>query len=200
MDDSWHTHKQVSIIQVKVSRSQCGWLVYMCVMTHSYVCHDLFICVTWLIHICDTTFSISLLYITFIYVTWLVMSHVNESCHIWTSHVTYERVMSHMNESCHMWMSHVTYERVMSHMNESCHIYAVHNVRGINSAHAHAKMMPQKKWCQCHKLNYRRDATNSIIMKMTHSYWPRHRRRVTWCAHRDVTNSIITEMSRTLLS
>jgi len=70
------------------------------------------------------------------------MSHRNESCHIWASHVTYEWVMSHMNESClhlcltstshaishvskscHIWMSHVTYEWVMSHMNESCHIW-----------------------------------------------------------------------------
>jgi len=30
--------------------------------------------------------------------------------------------MSRMNESCHVWMSHVTYEWVMSRMNESCHI------------------------------------------------------------------------------
>ena len=29
-------------------------------------------------------------------------------------------VMSHMNESCLIWMSHVSYEWVMSHMNESC--------------------------------------------------------------------------------
>jgi len=62
------------------------------------------------------------------------MSHMNESCHIWMSHVTYEWVMSHMNESCHIWMSHhmkeschiwmshVTYEWVMSHMNEPCHV------------------------------------------------------------------------------
>ena len=28
-------------------------------------------------------------------------------------HVTYEWVMSHMNESCHIWMSHVTYERLI---------------------------------------------------------------------------------------
>ena len=48
---------------------------------------------------------------------------MNESCHIWMSHVTYERVMSHMNESCHIWMSHVKYESVMSHMNESCLTY-----------------------------------------------------------------------------
>jgi len=43
------------------------------------------------------------------------MSHMNESCHIWTSHVTYEWVMSHMNESCHIWISHIT------HPNASCH-------------------------------------------------------------------------------
>jgi len=62
---------------------------------------------------------------------------MNESCHIWKSHVTYERVRSHMKESCHIWrsqmgraaqmrelchiwMSRLTYECVMSHMNESC--------------------------------------------------------------------------------
>jgi len=27
------------------------------VMTHSYVCHDAFICVTWLMNICDVTHS-----------------------------------------------------------------------------------------------------------------------------------------------
>ena len=51
-----------------------------------------------------------------------VRSHMNESCYIRMSHVTYECVMLHMNESYHIWMSHVTYEWVMSHMNESCHI------------------------------------------------------------------------------
>ena len=39
-----------------------------------------------------------------------VMSHMNESCHIWMGHVTCEWVTSHMIESCHIWMSHVTYE------------------------------------------------------------------------------------------
>ena len=33
-----------------------------------------------------------------------VMSHINESCHISLSHVTYEYVMSHMNASCHISM------------------------------------------------------------------------------------------------
>jgi len=49
-----------------------------------------------------------------------VVQHVNDSWHIWKSHVT------HMNESCHThewvmsltWISHVTY------MDASCHAYA----------------------------------------------------------------------------
>jgi len=57
---------------------------------------------------------------------WWVMSYMNESCHIWMSHVTYEWVMSHMNESWRIWMSHFTYEWVMSHMNESFHIWISH--------------------------------------------------------------------------
>ena len=55
-----------------------------------------------------------------------VMSHMNESCHIWMSHVTYEWVMSHMNASCHIWMRHIMYEWVMSRINESCHIWMSH--------------------------------------------------------------------------
>jgi len=47
------------------------------------------------------------------------MSHINESCLIWMSHVSFEWVMSHMNESCLIWMSHVSYECVMPHMTES---------------------------------------------------------------------------------
>jgi len=32
------------------------WLIHMCDMTHSYVWHDSFICVMWLIHMCGMTF------------------------------------------------------------------------------------------------------------------------------------------------
>jgi len=85
----------------------------------------------WLSCICTQVTCVTLrcTYEWVIYVTCLCctrvicMSHMNESCHIWMSHVTYEWVMSHMNESCHIWMSHVTYEWVMSHMNAACHIW-----------------------------------------------------------------------------
>ena len=36
-----------------------------------------------------------------------VSCHVSR--HVWTSHITYQRVTSHTNESCHIWTSHVTY-------------------------------------------------------------------------------------------
>jgi len=49
------------------------------------------------------------------------MSHMNESCHIWMSHVKYEWVYCYL--CCHVWMSHVTCEWVMSHMNESCQVW-----------------------------------------------------------------------------
>jgi len=49
-------------------------------MTHSYVWHDSFICVTWLIHMCDVTHSYvwhdSFTYVTYAkWPTWLGRSH-----------------------------------------------------------------------------------------------------------------------------
>ena len=57
------------------------------------------------------------------------VTHVNESCY------KYQWVMSHMNESCHVWMSHVTYGWVMSHMNASCHIRMSHVTHMNQSYH-----------------------------------------------------------------
>jgi len=48
------------------------WLIRMCDMTHSYVWHDSFICVTWLIHMCDMTHVHVHSYAS--YVTWLIHS------------------------------------------------------------------------------------------------------------------------------
>ena len=41
----------------------------------------------------------------------LWMRHLNESCLIWTSHVSSERVTSHLNESCLIWTRHVSHSR-----------------------------------------------------------------------------------------
>jgi len=103
----------------------------ICDMTHSYVWHDSFICVTWLIHIWDMTYSYTW-HDSFIYVTWLILSRdktwhsccvtpMNKPWHV--RHVTHmnEPRLSRMNKSWHtsIGMRHVdgsrhTYEWVMS--------------------------------------------------------------------------------------
>jgi len=48
---------------------------------------------------------------------------LNEACHIWMRHVTYEWGMSHMNEACHIWKRHVTCFHML---NEACHTMRTH--------------------------------------------------------------------------
>jgi len=50
------------------------WLIHMCDMTHSYVWHDSFICVTWLIHISDMTHPYGW-HDSFICATWPIADH-----------------------------------------------------------------------------------------------------------------------------
>ena len=47
--------RQMTSFLICITRFMCvTWLIHMCDMTHSYVRHDAFICVTWLIHMCAT--------------------------------------------------------------------------------------------------------------------------------------------------
>ena len=108
-----------------------------------------------------------------------VMSHVNESRHVWISHVTYERVMSRMKESrlsyesimSLIWMSHVKCEWVMSQLNESCHIWSV-----MSSCHICEWVMSHMNK-SCHIwMNHVADnwvmshVSMSMCRYMTHSY------------------------------
>ena len=118
----------------------------MCEMTH--LCEHSY--VKWLIYVstCEMTHLREHSLILLDMCVYQHMSRMNESCHIWMCHVTYECVtshinesrryvvvsahvtsewvMSHMNESCHIWMGHVTYEWLISRMNESCYIWMSH--------------------------------------------------------------------------
>jgi len=69
-----------------------------------------------------------------------VMSHMNESFHIWMRHDCLlhhvrDCLLHHVRDcllarsyvSCHIWMRHVTYDCVISHMNASFHIWMRHD-------------------------------------------------------------------------
>jgi len=92
------------------------------VMAYSDVWRGSFICVTWLIRMCDMTHSY-----VWLDLRWLLCVWVDVSCHTYewvASHIWMSRV-THVDESCHtygwvmshIWMSHVT------HMNESRQTY-----------------------------------------------------------------------------
>ena len=72
------------------------WLIHMCDKTHSYVWHDSFICVTWLIHMYDTTHSCHT-YEWQICGTWLTLLRDMPHSYVW-----YDSSMSHMNDE-HTW-------------------------------------------------------------------------------------------------
>jgi len=95
---------------------RCGMCVcvYVCVCTRVCECVFLHVCATphaqmWYVVSIILNFFISkgvgtdVIHVTY---EW-VMSHENQSCNIWMSHITYAWAMSHI------WWSHVTYEWVM---------------------------------------------------------------------------------------
>ena len=101
-----------------------AWLIHMCDMTHSYVWCDSFVCVTWLIHMC--TCPIHMCDMTRECVAWLmygwhdsfvqVMAYMDMSRHVTSRHVT----------SRHVWKRHVPDEKVTSYVNGSCHVWMGH--------------------------------------------------------------------------
>ena len=93
-------------------------LIHTCDMTYSRVWPDSFIRVTWLIHMCGMTYlfsntrSHSLMLCMFVSLQFSAFwgkSNNESDGHILTSHVTSSRVMSHINESRHIFTSHVKF-------------------------------------------------------------------------------------------
>jgi len=89
------------------------WLIHMCDMTHSFVLHDSFIVVIWLIHMrgmayvcmCDTTHSY-VWHDSFICVTWLI--HMCDMTHSYVSHDACMCVtrLIHMRDITHSYVRH----------------------------------------------------------------------------------------------
>ena len=121
MNESWHTNvwhicHDSSTIPWRIC---VPWLVHMCDMTHSHVCHDPCIRVPWLIHRCSRTHA-HVCHDSFIRVLWFYVCHDSFKRVLWFIIIP----RSHTYEA-HIWMSHgtcMTHIRI-THMNESWHIY-----------------------------------------------------------------------------
>jgi len=128
----WHDSSIGDVTLSYVTHSYMTWHIHRShIMTQSYV--------TWLNHLWRDSVTTRIEWLLFFKmdICWAclkdsfplryewVMSHMNESCPIWMSHVCIaarccvnEWVLSHVNVSCSTWMSHVPCDWVMSHMNE----------------------------------------------------------------------------------
>ena len=90
-------------------------------MTHPYVWQYSFICVKWLIHVCDI--------FTYSSVCSKIPRCANEEEHIMYTRTKTRACLSYMwheRESCHTyeWVMSHTWMRHVTHMNETCHTYA----------------------------------------------------------------------------
>ena len=90
----------------------CDMTHYVCEMTHLYVWHDSFICVTWFIHMCDMTHSyvwhdaLRMWHDSFICVTWLI--HMCDMTHSYVWHDSFICVtrLIHMCDMTHSYVWH----------------------------------------------------------------------------------------------
>jgi len=139
---------------------------------HSHVpwlfdmCHDSFTRAIWLMHglhaPCPIQWVVSHSNDACHACEW-VMAHVDESWHMWISHVTCEwvmsRIMSHSNEAWHACMSHVTHECVIWRT----HMWHDSFIRDINPPHV--------RHDSCTDLTRLADARNfSVVCDMSQTH------------------------------
>jgi len=99
------------------------WLIRMCDMTHSYVWHASLMSHIWMSHVTHMTESYHTYEWVLSHIPTIAIRPASQlfkntypnTLYRWIGYVPYVWVISHMNESCPIWMSHVTY------MNWSCH-------------------------------------------------------------------------------
>ena len=93
-------------------------------MTHSYVWHDSFICVTWLIHMCDMTHSY-VWHDSFICVTWLIrMCDVTEFiCGTWLNRMCVGVEKQRLRRANHPWHDSFVCAVKLIRMRDLTHLY-----------------------------------------------------------------------------
>ena len=127
----WHLHSLMSSTYLYVDG------VHIRDMTHSYVWHDSFIWVTWLIHMCDLTHSYVWLD-SFICVTRLIhMCHMTHS-YVWHDQFICVTWLMHM---CDMTHSYVWHDSMTC--GSPCHLHVIY-IAYVDDVREYAHM--QCRW------------------------------------------------------
>ena len=96
-NDDWFRLSFTYLFSISVSHDSficVTWLIHMCDITHPYVWHDSFICVTWLIHMRDMTHSY-VWHDSFICVTWHILRC--DMTHLHVRHDSFIYVIWHIH-------------------------------------------------------------------------------------------------------
>jgi len=154
------------------------WPIHMCVH-HLGNVHDSFICMTWPIHTCDMTYSYAW-HDPFICVTWPI--HMRDMTHSYVWHdpsicVPYLTLICDMTHS---------YERVVSHSSMSNVAHMRHTQRWVVFPYCHTHECVTSHLCYTHKW------VSSWVSIITHFYM------IYTCDVTHTSNSI--HMSRTWMS
>ena len=117
-----------SFLSLSLLHRLIGAIIHMCDMAYSYVWHDSFTHVTWLIHVCDVTHSyvttlIHMCDVTNLYLTWLIHTrHHWFICDTTSSYVTcLIFVHSWPRETCCIALQHTaTHCNILQHTAAHC--------------------------------------------------------------------------------
>jgi len=143
-----------------VSHEICvTWLIRMADMTHTYVCHESFMCVTCLvkkfmgvswnflymghdsfIHMCNMTHSYDWHY-SYICVSWII--HVCDVSHssMWYDSLMYVRWLTHVCDMTHSYMRHDSFTCVV----------AIHKIWAVSHVcMSHGRVACMYESCPCH--------------------------------------------------
>jgi len=156
------------------------WLIYTCGMTHSYVWHDSFICVAWLIHMCGMT-HLYVCHDSSICVPWLIHMCGMTHSYVWHDSFIHVTWLLYMCATSHVTRTNPprTYIWVTSHtcMRRMTSYASV--VSHISTSHVTRTNPPRTSiWVTSHTCMRWLSWYGSVVSHTTHSY------AITWLIHR----------------
>jgi len=149
-----------------------AWLIRMCDMTHSYVWHDSFVCVAWLIRMCDMT-NWYVWHDSFVCVAWLIRMCGLTHSYVWHDSFVYLTWLIRMCDMTHSNVRHDSFVHVTWLIRTCDKIHALDCVKRLIRSFA---VVTPPAYSSRHKSPHDKltcDIFLTHMCDMTHSYvWP----------------------------